>query len=52
MSGRLRRDVIVVEDFNYDPRRSGAETDVGREWTLFFEETPLQDVSYNGAPGP
>ena len=43
--------VKVLGDFNYDPRRSGAETQVGREVRLCVEEMRLQDVSYNGAPG-
>ena len=47
-----RGPVIVVGDFNYDPRRRGAETDVDREVRMFVEETQLQDVSYSGAPGP
>ena len=42
----------MVGDFNYDPRRSGAETEVDREVRLFVEEMRLQDVSYNGAPVP
>ena len=47
-----RRPVIVVGDFNYDPRRRGAETEVDREVRRFVEEMTLQDVSYSGAPGP
>ena len=47
-----RGPVIVVGDFNYDPRRRGAETEVDREVRMFVEEMRLQDVSYNGAPGP
>ena len=47
-----RGPVIMVGDFNYDPRRRGAETEVDREVRLFVEEMRLQDVSYNGAPGP
>ena len=47
-----REPVIVVGDFNYDPRRRGAETEVDREVRLFVEEMRLQDVSYNGASGP
>ena len=43
---------IVVGDFNYDPRRRGAETEVDREVRMFVEEMRLQDVSYSGAPGP
>ena len=43
--------VIVVGDFNYDPRRRGAETEGDPEVQLFVEEMRLQDVSYNGAPG-
>ena len=30
--------VIVVGDFNYDPRRRGAETEVDQEVRLFVEE--------------
>ena len=44
--------VIVVDDFNYDTRRRGAETVVDREVRLFVEEMRLQDASYHGAPGP
>ena len=44
--------VIAVEDFNYDPRRSGAGTEVDREVRLSVEQILLQDVSYNGAPCP
>ena len=47
-----RGPVIVVGDFNYDPRRRGAETEVDREVPKFVEEMRLQDVSYSGAPGP
>ena len=47
-----RGPVIVVGDFNYDPRRRGAETEVDREVRMFVEEMMLQDVSYSGAPGP
>ena len=47
-----RGPVIVVGDFNYDPRRRGAETEVDREVRKFVEEMRLQDVSYSGAPGP
>ena len=47
-----RGPVIVVRDFNYDPRRRGAETEVDREVRMFVEEMRLQDVSYSGAPGP
>ena len=50
---------IVVGDFNYDPRRRGAETEVDREvradvrmLRMFVEKKRLQDVSYSGAPGP
>ena len=43
--------VIVVGDFNYDPQRRGAETEVDREVRMFVEEMRLQDVSYSGAPG-
>ena len=39
-------------DFNYDPRRRGAETEVDGEVWMFMEEMRLQDVSYSGAPGP
>ena len=46
-----RGPVIVVGDFNYDPRRKGAETEVDRELWMFVEEMRLQDVSYSGAPG-
>ena len=42
----------MVGDFNYDPPRSGAETEVDQEVRLFVEEMRLQDVSYNEAPGP
>ena len=44
--------VIVVWDFNYNPRRRGAETEVDQEVRLFVEEMRLQVVLYNGAPGP
>ena len=47
-----RGPVIVVGDFNYDPRLRGAETEVDREVRMFVEEMRLQDVSYSGAPGP
>ena len=47
-----RGPVIVVGDFNYDPRRRGAETEVDREVRMFVEEMRLQNVSYSGAPGP
>ena len=42
--------VIVVGDFNYDPRMRGAETEVHREVWMFVKEMQLQDVSYSGAP--
>ena len=44
--------VTVFGDFNYNPQRQGAETDVDQEVRLFVEKTGLQDVSYNGARGP
>ena len=44
--------VIVVGDFNYDPRRRGAETEVDRKVRKFVEEMRLQDVPYSRAPGP
>ena len=47
-----RGPVIAVVDFNYDPNRKGAETEVDKEPKPFVEEIGLQDVSYNGAPGP
>ena len=47
-----RGPVIVVGDFNYDPRRRGAETEVDREVRMFVEDMRLWDVSYSGAPGP
>ena len=47
-----RGPVIVVGDFNYHPRRRGAQTEVDREVRMFVGETRLQDVSYSGAPGP
>ena len=47
-----RGPVIVVGDFNYDPRRRGTETEVDREVRMFVEEMRLQDVLYSGAPGP
>ena len=47
-----KKPVVVVGDFNYDPRRRGAETDVDREVRFFVEEVRLQDVSYSGATGP
>ena len=47
-----RGPVIVVWDFNYDPRKRGTETEVDREVRMFVEEMRLQDVSYSGAPGP
>ena len=43
--------VIVAGDFNYDPRRRGAETEANNEVRMFAEEMRLQDVSYSGAPG-
>ena len=42
----------MVGDFNYNPRRSSAETEMDREVRLLVEEMRLQDVSYNGAAGP
>ena len=47
-----RGPVIVVGDFNYDPRRRGAETEVDREVRKFVEEMRLQDVLYSAAPSP
>ena len=47
-----RGPVIVVGDFNYDPWRRGAETEVDHEVRMFVEEMRLQDVSYSGVPGP
>ena len=47
-----RGPVIVVGDFNYDPRKGGAETEVDREVRKFVEEMRLQDVLYSGGPGP
>ena len=47
-----RGPVIVVGDFNQDPQRRGAETEVDREVRKFVEEMRLQDVSYSGAPCP
>ena len=47
-----RGPVLVVWDFNYDPWMRGAETEADREVMLFVQEMRLQDVSYNGAPGP
>ena len=47
-----RGPVIVVGDFNYDPRRRGSETEMDRELRKFLEEMRLQDVSYSGVPGP
>ena len=47
-----RGPVIVVGDFNYDPRRRGAETEVDGEVRKFVEEMRLRDVWYSGAPGP
>ena len=47
-----RGPVIVVGDFNYDPRRKGAKTEMDREVRFFVEEMRLHDVSYSGAPGP
>ena len=47
-----RGPVIVVEDFNYDPRRRGTEAEVDREVRMFLEEMRLQNVSCSGAPGP
>ena len=38
-----RGPVIVVGEFNYDPRRRGAETEVDREVRKFVEEMRLQD---------
>ena len=45
-----RGPVIVVGDFNYDPRRRGAETEVYREVRKFVEEMRLQVVP--GSAGP
>ena len=45
ISALERGPVIVVRDFNYDPRRRGAETEVDREVQKFVEEMRLQDVS-------
>ena len=47
-----RGPVIVVRDFNYDPRRRGTKTEVDREVRMLVEGMRLQDVSYSGAPGP
>ena len=47
-----RGPVIVVGDFNYDPRRRGAGAELDREMRKFVEEMRLQDVSYSGALGP
>ena len=47
-----RGQVIVVGDFNYDPRRRGAETEVDREVRKFVEEMRLRDLLYSGVPGP
>ena len=47
-----RGPIIVVADFNYDPRRRGTETEVDREVRKFVEEMRLQDASYSGARGP
>ena len=47
-----RGPVIVVGDFNYDPRRRGAETEVDRGVRKLVEEMRLQDVLYSKAPGP
>ena len=47
-----RGPVIVVGDFDYDPQRTGGETEVDREVRMFVEEMGLQDVSDSGAPGP
>ena len=47
-----RGPVVVVGDFNYDPQRRGAETEVDREVRMFVEEMRPQDVSHSGAPGP
>ena len=47
-----RASVVVVGDFNYDPQWGGAEMEVDRKRRLFVEKMRLQDVSYNGAPGP
>ena len=44
--------VIMVGYFGYDPQRRGNETEVDQEARLFVDEMRLQDVSYNGAPGP
>ena len=40
-----RGPVIMVGEFNYDPRRRGAETEVDREVRMFVEEMRLKDVS-------
>ena len=44
--------VILVGAFNYDPTRRGTDTEVDREIRQFVNESRLQDVSYNGTPGP
>ena len=48
----LQQVLIVLGDFNYDPRRGGVETEVDREVRMFVDEMRLQDVSYSGALGP
>ena len=52
VSALERGPVIVVEDYHYDPRRSGAGTEVDEEVRLLVEEMQLQDMSYNGTTGP
>ena len=47
-----REPVMVVGDFNYNPRKRGTEREVDREVQMFVEEMRLQDVSHSGAPGP
>ena len=39
-------------DFNYDPNKKGAETEVDREIRQFLGQINLNDVSYSEACAP
>ena len=47
-----RGPVVVLGYYSYDPNWQSAETEVDREVKMFVQEMGLQDMSYNGAPGP
>ena len=42
---------MLVGDFNYEPNRKGTEIEVDDKIRQFVEETGLQNVSHNRAPG-